>query len=59
MLQAVNRETELVAEDEQAFLARLQQISFGGAAAAGTRLGESPMRPNPMAGRFFYQSYFT
>lgn len=46
---AVNRETELVAEDEQGFLARLQQISFGGAAAPGTRLGESP-RPNPIGG---------
>nr|CAI5863434.1 unnamed protein product [Callosobruchus analis] len=26
----VNRETEIIAEDEQAFLTRLQQISFGG-----------------------------
>lgn len=47
---AVNRETELIAEDEQGFLARLQQISFGGAPAPGARLGESPMRPGPITG---------
>ncbi|XP_066251512.1 cytoplasmic dynein 1 light intermediate chain 2 [Euwallacea similis] len=44
----VSRETELVAEDEQAFLSRLQQSS--GPPAPGTRLGESPIRPNPMTG---------
>ncbi|CAH1967515.1 unnamed protein product [Acanthoscelides obtectus] len=44
----VNRETEIIAEDEQAFLTRLQQISFGGG-HPNVRLGESPVRP-PIAG---------
>ncbi|CAH1155511.1 unnamed protein product [Phaedon cochleariae] len=44
----VNRETEILAEDEQAFLTRQQQISFGGGPPA-IRLGESPIRP-PLGG---------
>ncbi|XP_076254743.1 dynein light intermediate chain [Rhynchophorus ferrugineus] len=47
---AVNRETELIAEEEQAFLAKLQQTSFVTTATPGARLGESPIRPNPIAG---------
>lgn len=46
---AINRETEIVAEDEQAFLTRQQQISFGGGQPVMPRLGESPVRP-PMVG---------
>ncbi|KAJ8953663.1 hypothetical protein NQ314_007270, partial [Rhamnusium bicolor] len=46
----VNRETEILAEDEQAFLTRQQQISFGGGPPALARLGESPARP-PLAGK--------
>ncbi|KAJ8980404.1 hypothetical protein NQ317_009399 [Molorchus minor] len=45
----VNRETEILAEDEQAFLTRQQQISFGGGPPAIVRLGESPVRP-PITG---------
>ncbi|XP_056648252.1 cytoplasmic dynein 1 light intermediate chain 2 [Diorhabda sublineata] len=45
---AINRETEIIAEDEQAFLTRQQQISFGGGAPS-IRLGESPARP-PIGG---------
>ncbi|CAG9854437.1 unnamed protein product [Phyllotreta striolata] len=44
----VNRETEIIAEDEQAFLTRQQQISFGGGPPTA-RLGESPVRP-PIGG---------
>ncbi|KAH1011965.1 hypothetical protein HUJ04_001230 [Dendroctonus ponderosae] len=45
----VNRESELVAEDEQVFLALLQQHSFGGASPASNRLSDGPMR-SPIAG---------
>ncbi|XP_023029957.2 dynein light intermediate chain [Leptinotarsa decemlineata] len=41
----INRETEILAEDEQAFLTRQQQISFGGSLPSA-RLGESPIRPS-------------
>ncbi|CAG9829970.1 unnamed protein product [Diabrotica balteata] len=44
----INRETEVIAEDEQAFLTRQQQISFGGGPPT-VRLGESPLRP-PLEG---------
>lgn len=44
----INRETEVIAEDEQAFLTRQQQISFGGGPPTA-RLGESPVRP-PLGG---------
>lgn len=46
IFQAVSRETEILAEDEQAFLARQQQYLLAGGALtpSGTRLGESPMR---------------
>ncbi|XP_050297675.1 cytoplasmic dynein 1 light intermediate chain 2 [Anthonomus grandis grandis] len=47
---AINRETELVAEDEQTFLARLQQNSFGGPAVPGIRINETAMRQGPMGG---------
>ncbi|KAJ8917244.1 hypothetical protein NQ315_002261 [Exocentrus adspersus] len=45
----VNRETEVLAEDEQAFLTRQQQISFGGGPPAMARLGDTPTRP-PLTG---------
>ncbi|XP_044268038.1 cytoplasmic dynein 1 light intermediate chain 1 isoform X1 [Tribolium madens] len=45
----INRETELLAEDEQAFLARQQQILFaGGNNLQGPRLGETPIRSSPL-----------
>ncbi|KAG5887312.1 hypothetical protein JTB14_006456 [Gonioctena quinquepunctata] len=44
----INRETEILAEDEQAFLTRQQQISFGGGSPS-VRLGETPIRP-PIGG---------
>ncbi|XP_018562021.1 cytoplasmic dynein 1 light intermediate chain 2 isoform X2 [Anoplophora glabripennis] len=45
----VNRETEILAEDEQAFLTRQQQISFGGGPPTMPRLGDTPSRL-PLAG---------
>jgi hypothetical protein len=45
----INRETELLAEDEQNFLGRQQQILFaGGNNLPGPRLGESPIRSTPL-----------
>ncbi|KAJ3654107.1 hypothetical protein Zmor_013320 [Zophobas morio] len=45
----INRETELIAEDEQTFLARQQQILFaGGNNLQIPRLGESPIRSSPL-----------
>ncbi|XP_060532723.1 cytoplasmic dynein 1 light intermediate chain 2 [Cylas formicarius] len=46
----VSRETELLAEDEQAFLARHQQMSYGPLPAGPTRLGDTPLRSMPMSG---------
>ncbi|XP_044738133.1 cytoplasmic dynein 1 light intermediate chain 1 isoform X2 [Chrysoperla carnea] len=45
-----NRETEILAEDEQAFLTRHQQVlqAGGGLASSGVRVGESPMRSTSM-----------
>lgn len=42
----LNRENEVIAEDEQVFLSRQQQILLagGGLAPPGTRVGESPIR---------------
>lgn len=42
----ISRETEVLAEDEQVFLSRQQQILLagGGLAVTGPRAGESPMR---------------
>lgn len=54
---AISRETEIVAEDEQAFLTRQQQISFGGGPPAMQRLGESPVRP-PMTGMYMILTYY-
>lgn len=51
LLQTVsNRETEILAEDEQAFLTRHQQVlqAGGGLASSGVRVGESPMRSTSM-----------
>lgn len=48
LLKAVsNRETEVVVEDEQVFLTRMQQTLLSGGSAT-TRIGESPMRTTPM-----------
>ncbi|KAF5269240.1 hypothetical protein FQR65_LT02541 [Abscondita terminalis] len=47
----VSRETEILAEDEQGFLTRQQQILLagGGLSVPGTRPGESPMRTPVLA----------
>lgn len=47
---AISRETEILAEDEQAFLARQQQILLagGGVPIAGPRIGESPIRTSAL-----------
>lgn len=45
----VGKETEVLAEDEQAFLMRLQQISFG-SGPQPARMGESPIRTPPIPG---------
>lgn len=65
MRKTVNRESEILAEDEQTFLTRQQQISFGGGPPAMPRLGDTPSRL-PLAGEknllikilFFVNSYF-
>lgn len=47
----VNRETEILAEDEQAFLTRQQQILLSGTGLPSTlpgRVGESPMRSSSL-----------
>ncbi|CAH0549343.1 unnamed protein product [Brassicogethes aeneus] len=46
----VGKETEILAEDEQAFLMRLQQISFGSGPQPTARMGESPIRVSPIPG---------
>lgn len=47
---AVNRESEIIVEDEQSFLTRQQQISFGsGPQQPGTRLGDTSIRPAPIS----------
>lgn len=51
--QTVNRESEIVAEDEQIFLFRMQQLLLAGGcmSPAGLRQGESPLRtPQGKAG---------
>lgn len=47
----INRETEILAEDEQVFLTRQQQILLSGTglpSALPGRVGESPMRSSPL-----------
>lgn len=46
----VARDVEVLAEDEQAFLTKQQQISFGGGPQPGARLSDAPMRTSPLPG---------
>ncbi|KAK9869354.1 hypothetical protein WA026_003111 [Henosepilachna vigintioctopunctata] len=45
----ISRETEILAEDEQVFLVKMQQILLaGGVPQMGPRIGESPMRTSSL-----------